>query len=122
MVLFVVEFEIVVDVLIVFCYIYNICVRAIKCLKVVEQLRYHVNKVLGFFSSSVAVEFAVGMGFQEVSLQTNKSRNMWETWKNGNCQPNFREVHVLIFQIRNIYTNVYFLNRRKSVTVYDIVV
>ncbi|XP_022913427.2 N(4)-(Beta-N-acetylglucosaminyl)-L-asparaginase-like [Onthophagus taurus] len=36
-----------------------------------------------------ATEFAKQMGFTEESLSTNVSTDMWETWRNGNCQPNY---------------------------------
>lgn len=36
-----------------------------------------------------ATKFAVEMGFQEESLQTENSRNIWQQWKENNCQPNF---------------------------------
>ncbi|XP_055631263.1 N(4)-(Beta-N-acetylglucosaminyl)-L-asparaginase-like [Toxorhynchites rutilus septentrionalis] len=38
---------------------------------------------------SRATEFAVMMGFHRESLQTKRSREMWEEWKNNHCQPNF---------------------------------
>ncbi|XP_055532821.1 N(4)-(Beta-N-acetylglucosaminyl)-L-asparaginase [Wyeomyia smithii] len=36
-----------------------------------------------------ATEFAVMMGFQKESLQTEHSKSMWQDWKNNHCQPNF---------------------------------
>ncbi|XP_053685340.1 N(4)-(Beta-N-acetylglucosaminyl)-L-asparaginase [Sabethes cyaneus] len=36
-----------------------------------------------------ATEFAVMMGFQRESLQTERSKGMWQDWKNNHCQPNF---------------------------------
>uniref|UniRef100_A0A1Q3F673 N(4)-(beta-N-acetylglucosaminyl)-L-asparaginase n=1 Tax=Culex tarsalis TaxID=7177 RepID=A0A1Q3F673_CULTA len=36
-----------------------------------------------------ATEFAVQMGFKRESLQTDRSKEMWEQWKNNHCQPNF---------------------------------
>lgn len=38
-----------------------------------------------------ATQFAISMGFKEENLTTNYSKSVWETWKAGNCQPNFRE-------------------------------
>ncbi|GFR65635.1 N(4)-(Beta-N-acetylglucosaminyl)-L-asparaginase [Elysia marginata] len=39
----------------------------------------------------LATEFAVEMGFKRESLSTNRSRQMHSSWKNHNCQPNFRK-------------------------------
>lgn len=36
-----------------------------------------------------ATEFALQMGFENESLTTSKSRDMWAKWKSANCQPNF---------------------------------
>uniref|UniRef100_A0A8D8HZN9 N(4)-(beta-N-acetylglucosaminyl)-L-asparaginase n=1 Tax=Culex pipiens TaxID=7175 RepID=A0A8D8HZN9_CULPI len=36
-----------------------------------------------------ATEFAVQMGFKRESLETERSKEMWEEWKNNHCQPNF---------------------------------
>lgn len=38
-----------------------------------------------------ATDFATEMGFTEESLSTNESTTTWEEWKDGNCQPNFRQ-------------------------------
>ncbi|XP_021708628.1 N(4)-(Beta-N-acetylglucosaminyl)-L-asparaginase [Aedes aegypti] len=38
---------------------------------------------------SQATDFAVMMGFQRETLQTDHSREMWEQWKTNHCQPNF---------------------------------
>ncbi|XP_070552984.1 N(4)-(Beta-N-acetylglucosaminyl)-L-asparaginase-like [Ptychodera flava] len=38
-----------------------------------------------------ATQFAIEMGFKEEDLHTNKSRQMWQDWKKGNCQPNYRQ-------------------------------
>ncbi|XP_058790738.1 N(4)-(Beta-N-acetylglucosaminyl)-L-asparaginase-like [Phymastichus coffea] len=54
--------------------------------KVMENTRH---SLLG---GSLAADFAVQMGFKKESLQTDKSRDMWQKWKNENkCQPNFWE-------------------------------
>ncbi|CAF1447562.1 unnamed protein product [Adineta steineri] len=37
-----------------------------------------------------ATKFALEMGFKEEDLHSNVSINLWNQWKNGNCQPNFR--------------------------------
>lgn len=37
----------------------------------------------------LATQFAVSMGFKEESLETNNSHNMWQQWKENDCQPNF---------------------------------
>lgn len=39
-----------------------------------------------------ATNFAKQMGFVEESLTTNRSTQVWEDWKNNNCQPNFWKV------------------------------
>ncbi|KAH7968421.1 hypothetical protein HPB52_008292 [Rhipicephalus sanguineus] len=41
--------------------------------------------------ASAATQFAVEMGFQEESLATNHSKQMWTEWKANNCQPNYRQ-------------------------------
>ncbi|XP_077984328.1 N(4)-(Beta-N-acetylglucosaminyl)-L-asparaginase-like isoform X2 [Glandiceps talaboti] len=38
-----------------------------------------------------ATQFAIEMGFKEIDLHTNKSRQIWEDWKNNSCQPNYRQ-------------------------------
>ncbi len=37
-----------------------------------------------------ATAFAIEMGFKEEDLHSNTSIALWNNWKNGNCQPNFR--------------------------------
>lgn len=37
-----------------------------------------------------ATKFAIDMGFKEEDLHSNTSIDIWNRWKNGNCQPNFR--------------------------------
>ena len=39
-----------------------------------------------------ATQFAVKMGFKEESLSTGHSMEMWQEWKDNNCQPNFWKV------------------------------
>lgn len=36
-----------------------------------------------------ATEFAVQVGFKKESLSTTRSKDMFNDWKNNNCQPNF---------------------------------
>lgn len=43
-----------------------------------------------------ATDFAVMMGFQRESLQTERSREMWQQWKNNHCQPNFWAVKIIM--------------------------
>ena len=38
-----------------------------------------------------ATAFALEMGLEASNLTTPQSRAMWEQWRAGNCQPNFRE-------------------------------
>ncbi|XP_045204023.2 N(4)-(Beta-N-acetylglucosaminyl)-L-asparaginase-like [Mercenaria mercenaria] len=38
-----------------------------------------------------ATQFAVEMGFKEENLTTPYSEQLWKSWRNNNCQPNFRE-------------------------------
>ncbi|XP_075742571.1 N(4)-(Beta-N-acetylglucosaminyl)-L-asparaginase isoform X3 [Rhipicephalus microplus] len=44
-----------------------------------------------FLVGEKATQFAVEMGFQEESLTTNHSKQMWTEWKANNCQPNYRQ-------------------------------
>lgn len=46
----------------------------------------------------LATDFAVQMGFQEESLTTNSSKQLWMNWRNKNsCQPNFWLVSTFFF-------------------------
>ncbi|KAG9256737.1 aspartylglucosaminidase [Emericellopsis atlantica] len=45
-------------------------------------------------SGDLATQFAVEMGFEEEDLTTPASKEICETWKEANCQPNYR-VNVL---------------------------
>lgn len=38
-----------------------------------------------------ATKFAIQMGFKEENLNTSYSEKLWKTWRNRNCQPNYRE-------------------------------
>lgn len=37
----------------------------------------------------LATQFALSMGLKEEPLETNSSHNMWQQWKENDCQPNF---------------------------------
>jgi N4-(beta-N-acetylglucosaminyl)-L-asparaginase len=54
--------------------------------KVMEKTRHSL------IGGELAADFATQMGFKKGTLQTQKSRDMWQKWKNNNCQPNFWEV------------------------------
>ena len=43
-----------------------------------------------------ATKFAIQMGFQEQSLTTNKSHDIWAKWKRNKCQPNFWRVCIFV--------------------------
>ncbi|XP_049764825.1 N(4)-(Beta-N-acetylglucosaminyl)-L-asparaginase-like [Schistocerca cancellata] len=51
--------------------------------RVLENTRH------SFLVGDQATEFAIEMGFQEESLQTENSRSIWQEWKENSCQPNF---------------------------------
>ncbi|XP_018348394.1 PREDICTED: N(4)-(Beta-N-acetylglucosaminyl)-L-asparaginase-like [Trachymyrmex septentrionalis] len=36
-----------------------------------------------------ATQFAINMGFKNMSLQTNETKQIWKQWKSKKCQPNF---------------------------------
>ena len=64
------------------------CLRRIKpairvARKVMEKTRHTL------LVGEKATDFAVGQGFLEESLSTEESREMWQKWKEGGCQPNF---------------------------------
>ena len=40
----------------------------------------------------LATQFAIEMGFNKTSLQTNSSQVVYDTWKENDCQPNYRQV------------------------------
>ena len=68
---------------------------------------------LTFLIMFAATRFAISMGFKEENLTTMYSEKLWETWKNGSCQPNFREVEtpfslsLLIFCLVPLYICMY---------------
>ena len=39
-----------------------------------------------------ATQFAINMGFKNMSLQTNETKQIWKQWKSKKCQPNFSKV------------------------------
>lgn len=45
-----------------------------------------------FLVGDMATSFALQMGFKEESLQTNYSKDVWSSWYEGKCQPNFWKV------------------------------
>jgi isoaspartyl peptidase/L-asparaginase-like protein (Ntn-hydrolase superfamily) len=50
-----------------------------------------------------ATQFAISMGFKEETLETNKSREMWQQWKENSCQPNFWVVCKIMWLYNNLY-------------------
>lgn len=51
----------------------------------------------------LATQFALSMGFKEETLETNISHNMWQKWKENDCQPNFWVVCKIIWICMNFY-------------------
>lgn len=41
-----------------------------------------------YFYFLAATQFALSMGFNETSLETEESVRIYEEWVNGSCQPN----------------------------------
>lgn len=68
--------------------------------KVMEKTRHSL------IGGELAADFAVKMGFKKETLQTEKSRVMWENWKKGNCQPNFWEVN----RFKSFYRELFLLD------------
>lgn len=69
-------------------------VGAVGGLREIKEAIEVAKYVLRFTDHSLlvgelATQFAVSMGFQKTSLTTNYSNQMWQDWKNNNCQPNF---------------------------------
>lgn len=54
-----------------------------------------------------ATEFAVMMGFKEESLSTPDSDNMWKTWKDNRCQPNFWTVRIVRNSINSKFIQIF---------------
>ncbi|XP_053400827.1 N(4)-(Beta-N-acetylglucosaminyl)-L-asparaginase-like [Mercenaria mercenaria] len=71
-------------------------VGAVGGLRRIKQAISVARKVLDntdhtLLVGDAATQFAVEMGFMEENLTTSYSEQLWEVWKNGSCQPNFRE-------------------------------
>ncbi|KAK2184630.1 hypothetical protein NP493_258g06066 [Ridgeia piscesae] len=49
-------------------------------------LKYTKHTLL---AGELATDFAVDMGFKRTNLQTNVSREIWKSWRQRNCQPNY---------------------------------
>ena len=69
-------------------------VGAVGCLRRIKPAIRVARKVLEKTKHTLlvgekATAFAVGQGFPEESLSTEESREMWQQWKVGGCQPNF---------------------------------
>lgn len=60
--------------------------RAISVARAVMERSTHT-----FLVGEKATKFAVEMGFQEESLSTNHSKQMWQDWHRARCQPNYRQ-------------------------------
>ncbi|XP_046852184.1 N(4)-(Beta-N-acetylglucosaminyl)-L-asparaginase-like isoform X2 [Xenia sp. Carnegie-2017] len=64
-------------------------VGSVGCLKNIRSAISVARSVMEEIVGDDATQFAKQMGFKEQSLQTNKSLNIWKSWKKNNCQPNF---------------------------------
>ena len=69
-------------------------VGSVAALRRVKNAAGVARKVLdnthhSMLAGELATQFAVQMGFKEESLNTDKSQNQFEEWKNNTCQPNF---------------------------------
>ncbi|XP_053680374.1 N(4)-(Beta-N-acetylglucosaminyl)-L-asparaginase [Anopheles nili] len=66
-------------------------VAALRDVKHAAEVAKHVlrNTKHTLLVGSQATEFALMMGFQRESLQTEASRSMWTQWQHNHCQPNF---------------------------------
>lgn len=69
-------------------------VGAVGALRQVKSVMSVARKVLEHTSHSMlvgesATDFAVKMGFTKENLSTPDSINMWQNWKQKNCQPNY---------------------------------
>lgn len=51
--------------------------------KVLDQTKHTL------IAGNLATQFALNMGFVPESLQTNYSKDLWTSWKENQCQPNF---------------------------------
>ena len=65
------------------------CLRSIKnAIGVARRVLENTEHTL--LVGELASQFAVQMGFEKESLETNSTQNEWKDWKNNNCQPNYR--------------------------------
>lgn len=67
-------------------------VGALRRIKSAISVARHVleHTKHSFLAGELATQFAVQMGFQEESLSTSESKQLWLKWHNENhCQPNF---------------------------------
>lgn len=64
------------------------CLRNVKsAISVARSIMEHTSQTL--LVGSLATDFAKEMGFTIEDLSTNKSKSMWNDWRDKNCQPNF---------------------------------
>ncbi|XP_064480861.1 N(4)-(Beta-N-acetylglucosaminyl)-L-asparaginase-like [Ornithodoros turicata] len=61
--------------------------RVKQAISVARKVMEHTRHT--FLVGDQATAFAVSMGFKEVSLSTNHSKQMWTDWRRGHCQPNY---------------------------------
>lgn len=66
-------------------------VAAMRDIKQASAVARHVleNTEHTLLVGDRATDFAVMMGFKKESLTTPHSKEMWEKWKENECQPNF---------------------------------
>lgn len=50
----------------------------------------------------LATNFAIQMGFQNQSLETDNSRNIFDNWRTSECQPNYWIVSTIFKKKRNL--------------------
>lgn len=69
-------------------------VGGIRRIKNVIGVARHVleNTEHSILVGSLATKFAIQLGFDNESLQTNYTENLWNAWKESDCQPNFWKV------------------------------
>lgn len=61
--------------------------RVKQAISVARKVMEHSTHTL--LVGEQATKFALSMGFQEVSLTTNHSKQMWIDWREAHCQPNY---------------------------------
>ncbi|KAK3100233.1 hypothetical protein FSP39_016741 [Pinctada imbricata] len=71
-------------------------VGAVGCLRRMKSAIAVARAVMKYTKHTLmvgdlATNFALSMGFTEMNLSTSYSIDLWQKWKNGRCQPNFRE-------------------------------